>query len=588
MEFEKIKDSENQKEDIHKIGYFKKNSCYYFQVADRKGNFSDVRVSNFLLESLYNLTDGTNDSIRIIKLQRSTGEIDLIEVRSSETSLNTFETILKTKRCTFKGDNFQLKTIFEDIMNKEKNAVKINNLGWQPEYNIYAFADSIITPENEVLKVNGLGIVEYGENVFYLPAFSDANLKDDSYQNDRMIIYQESDISFYDWSKLIYDTFGNNGIIAIQYTVLSLFRDIVYNELGFFPFLFLFGGFGSGKTSLVKNILGLFGKIKDGIDLGNTTVPGLSRELSQRVNGIFYLKEFTLDNSEIANRVILTGYDGVGRTTGEANTGNTTKKHSPKSGMFFDGNYLPIQKDAVFSRLIVLIFEYDKFTEAQKENFNTLESYVKQGLGQILKEILKYREDFRKQMKTTYFDYLKELDDIKELKSLPDRLKNHISLIITAYKVLEKKLNFGFDWEILVKEIIEYTQKQNDFLQEIKDVSIFWQSFDYAIKKGYIEDGKQYVKEETEFYCHIYIRYEDLYSFYLNYCKENSMKFIDKISLRELLTSKSNKNFILPNQKSRPNSKAHTHHRLRSAYKFECKVENETYSINGVEINFIQ
>ncbi len=588
MELTKIEDSKHPKEDGDLLGFYMTNSCYYFQQRDKKGNTFNIRVSNFLIESLYNLTDGTNDSIRIIKLQRTTNELDLIEVKSSETSLNTFETILKTKRCTFKGDTNQLKTIFEYIMDKEKSATKINSIGYQAEHNIYTFSESIITPENDVLKINELGIIEYKDSVFYLPAYSQANIKNDAYENDRNIIYQESDVSFQTWTNLMYQTFGSNGIISIQYVILSLFRDIVYNELGFFPFLFLFGGFGSGKTSLMKNLLGLFGKIKDGIDLGNTTTPGLSRELSQRINSLYYLKEFTLDNAEIANKVILTGYDGVGRTTGEANTGNTTKKHSPKSGIIFDGNYLPIQKDAVFSRLIVLIFEYDKFTPEQIENFATLESLVKDGLGHILKEIIKHREIFKKELKEVYHDYIKQLNELPELKSLPERLKNHIALIVSSYSILENHLEFGYTFKTVFTEMKEYTEKQNYFLQEIRDISIFWQSFDAALKKGSVEDGKQYVIEDYTDLCFVYIRYEDLYSFYLQYCKENSLKFIDKISLRELLTSKSNKNFIPAQQKSRPQSKAHTHLRLKSAYKFECSKYDDIYTINGVEISFIQ
>jgi len=587
----KIPNSESQKTDIEELGFFKKNNCYFFQSIDRKGNKSNVRVSNFLIESLYNIVNGTNDSTRLIKLQRNTSEINLIELKSSELTNVNFETVLKSQRCTFKGDTFQLKTILEDIMNKERTAQQISLLGYQYDIDCYAFADTIINQDNEVLKINDLGIIEDKENTYYLPAFSQSNIDNDNYQADRLISYQQGDINFEDWAKLTYSTFGSNGMIGLQYIILSLFRDIIYNELGFFPFLFLFGEFGTGKTAFVKNFLGLFGKINDGIDLGNVTVPGVSREISQRTNSIFYLKEFTTDNANTANRVILAGYDGVGRTVGESNSGNGTKKSLPKSGLIFDGNYLPVQKDAIFSRLILLVFESQTFTNEQIKDFETLQKHKENGLSQILKEIISHRKVFKKTFKKLYSKNLKDLTEIKELKGIPNRLLNHISMIVSSYETLSKVLNFPYDSNTLILEIVAFTKKQSEFLSEIRDASIFWKSFSIGMEKKQILENVHYSKTDcTDNLGHIYIKFESLYPYYIQYCKENNYRYVDKISLRELLTSKNNKNFIPANQPSRPNSKAHTvkmNKQSVSAYKFEYLITDGVYTVNGIEINLI-
>ena len=50
-----------------------------------------------------------------------------------------------------------------------------------------------------------------------------------------------------------------NGGIAILFLILSLFWDIVFEKVGFFPFLFLFGAYGTGKTSMTEYLLRVFG-----------------------------------------------------------------------------------------------------------------------------------------------------------------------------------------------------------------------------------------------------------------------------------------------------------------------------------------
>ena len=71
-----------------------------------------IKLSNFAGQSIFHLVNGTNNSKRIIKIQRNTGEITIIEVQSSEMKPESFETILKSHRCTFFGNSYQLKQIF--------------------------------------------------------------------------------------------------------------------------------------------------------------------------------------------------------------------------------------------------------------------------------------------------------------------------------------------------------------------------------------------------------------------------------------------------------------------------------------------
>jgi len=580
------KDTENIKEFYENWNFYIKNGCYWF--TEQKGKKStEIRISNFLMVILYHLNDGTNNTKRIIKIQKDNQEIFLKEVYSSEMTPDKFEIILKSTGCTFKVNSFQMKSIFEFLMKSEINAKTINSLGYQKEYNIYAFADSIVNQNNELLKVNDLGIVKDEKNLYYLPAFSLANIDNDNYSHDRSFAYKQGTIDFTQWSKLVYETFGINGAIGISYAIACIFRDIIADELKFFPFPFLFGGYGTGKTSYIESILHLFGSHTIGTPLSNVTTSALSRETSQRINSLFYYKEFTVENSEVANPFILNAYDLSGRTIGEKTTDNKTKKFLPQSGIIFDGNYLPIQKDAVFSRLILMIFEENKFSKEQKESFNILNVHKENGLSQILKEILNFRNLFKSNFKTIYKKHISDIDEINDYKEIPSRLKNHAALLTSIYEILYKVLNFPYPFDNLLFNVIDYMVEQNNMLEDIKDISSFWKAAECFVNKGLLTENKDFVKEENLFNDEgrIFIKYDTFFSYYIKYCNENQLNKVDKTSLKSLLTSKSNKSFVPSSQASRK-TQAIIKNPIGSSYQFIYTKNDNVIKINNIDLNF--
>lgn len=578
------KETENIREFYDYWGFYISKGVYW--CTEQKGKKSnEVRISNFIMEILYHLNDGTNNTKRIIKLQKDNGDIFLKEVLSNEMTPDKFEVILKSSGCTFKGSSFQLKSIFEFLMKNEIDAKTINSLGYQKELNIYAFADSIINKKNELLKINELGIIKNNDNLYYLPAFSKANLDNDYFSYDRNFAYKQGNLDFSEWSKLVYETFGINGAIGINYAIACIFRDIIFNELKFFPFLFLFGQYGTGKTSYIESVLHLFGSHTIGTPLSNVTVSALSRETSQRINSLFYYKEFTVENSGVANPFILNAYDGSGRTIGEKSTDNKTKKFLPQSGIVFDGNYLPIQKDSVFSRLILLMFEENKFTEKQKNSFRDLAQNIEKGLNQVLKEILSFRKHFEENFKNNYKEMLRQIDELQDYKDVPSRLKNHSALIISIYETLKEKIKFPYQPENLVKSVIDYMSEQNYMLDEIKDISNFWKAAEYFVNKGILIENKDFIKEQIfDLEGNIFIKYDAFHTCYVKYCNENQLNRVDKISLKTLLTSKVNKSFVPHEQKSRK-GKAIIKYKFGSCYQFCFTNSCNNIIINNLELN---
>lgn len=589
----RIKDSEDRNTDAAKLGFYIKNSRYHVK-RNVKGGAKEqpVEISNFVGKSLYNLDNGTNVSDRIIQLQRHTGELHLVEIPTSDMKFEPFETILKSKQCTFYGNRYELNQIYSHWMDEESHAHVIGVLGYNSNFDIYAFSNAIFSiKENRLFNIDDFGIIKKTDNCFYLPANGRANVNNDAYKHDRKFYFKTGDISFEKWSKLYFDTFKSNGAIAISFLISSLFWDIIFGHTNFFPFLFLFGALGTGKTAFVESLLKLFGDDYLGTSIDKSTSTGLSRTIAGRNNAIFYLKEFTQDSDKSNESFFLTAYDGAGRTTGIKSNDNRTQVATVKSSIIIDGNHLPVQNPAVFSRMIILNFDNDQFSDAQTKTLNVLKQHDEEGLGQVIIDILQHREYFSKNFKTI-FDIVKEEIRNIGIQDFSARMINHIALLLTPIRLFGEKFQFPFSYSELKEIAIENAMEQTNTLKQTNECAIFWEAFAYNVQKGnlipFIRDqagdnrkNSHYnVKMEDEI---LQIRFSSVYAEYVRYCKSCDQKIVGKSTLKKLLTSKSYKPFISNSQKGRGD--AYTDAAFGSCYQFRFEVENSNQTIGGVSIN---
>jgi hypothetical protein len=577
-----IPDSESPEKDVSDYGFFVQNGKYFSRTFTRNNEFYDTEISNFVMKSLYHLINGTNNSQRIIFLQHKTGDSHTIEVYASEMKPESFETILKSKSCTFYGTAYHLKRVFSKMMDEEKKAFIITELGWIPVHKIFAFADAIFNDQNKVVLIDEAGIIKDQDKSYYLPAFALSNLHNDDFKTERLYKYVPGTTDFKTWSNLYYRAFGANGLIGILFLILAIFRDVVFDQVGFFPFLFLFGDFGTGKTSFTDRLLSVFGRDTIGTPLNNATTIALNRLVSSRSNEIFYFKEYTNETDETAEDFILTAYDGAGRTTGIKSNDNKTKSFPIKSAMIFDGNHLPTSKSAILSRMILLNFENQTFSHEEKSAFNELRKLSDEGLSGILTEILYNRAEFSKTFKGVFSETTAKIKE--EYTSLPERTINHISLIYTVFETLKEKLTFPFNSNQTLKTLRKITDQQNEILLESSPVNIFWMAINFQIKKGLIykcdeknpetiKTAHYRIKSDSIGECILQIRFSLIHPFYTKYCLENKINHIHHTSLRMLLTSSSNKTFIPSPQTG--GKLAYTDKIFGSCYQFMLtKIEN--------------
>ncbi len=591
-----IPDSLDPDEAFRKSGFFISLGRYY--TYNFKGdNKTEVELSNFTGESIVHLINGTNNSRRIIKIQRHTGEIEIVEVQSSELKPDSFETILKSKRCTFLGTAYQLKRIFAEWMDRETQAIIIETMGWNHEQMVYAFANAVFTAKGKILKVNDVGIVEDPDDNarYYLPAFGLANKNNTDYEGERKFAYIDGAITFDKFAQLYFDAFESNGGIALLFLILSVFWDIVFDQLGSFPFLFLFGAYGTGKTSLVEYLLRVFGKDFKGIPLNNATQVALSRTIASRNNSIFYLKEYTKETDESNQDLFLTAYDGSGRATGVKSNDNRTKVAMVKSSIILDGNELPTQKTAVLSRMILLNFEKNQFSPDQRKAFAELEKIQDEGFGKVICEILQHRNYFEKNFKRVFDDNLKEVRETVAA-DFADRTIKHIALLLVPAKMLYKKLNFPFSFDDITKAVFQNAIEQNRLLKQTDEITIFWTAFSWGVKNGNLIRFNREQYSDNKKLAHYNLKFKEgtgdpilqiklpgIFPEYVKYCKNNGQRFLDNNSLKMLLTSGSYKPFVANEQKKRGD--AYTDFYFGSCYQFHLDYFDSIYSINEIELN---
>ena len=584
-----IPDSPDEDSDMEENGFFMREGRYY-SMEKRGRKSAEMELSNFVMKSVFHLNNGTNNSQRIIFIQRFSKEKHLVEVFSSEMKPESFETVLKSKRCTFYGSAYEMKRIFSNMMNNEKEADILQMIGWYPEHRVYAFGDSVYGEDNKLHGTDDLGIVDTGSQCYYLPAFGYANLKNEDYKTHRLYKFSNGKTDFKTWADLYYTAYGNNGVIGILFTILTIYRDIVFEQLGFFPFLFLFGDAGTGKTQFTEKLLRLFGQDVIGTSLNNATTPGLSRTASWKSNSLVYLKEYTNETEEAIQDFILTAYDGAGRTIGLKTMDNRTKTYTIRSGLIFDGNHLPTQKTAILTRMILLYFEDDSFTSQQTEAFHQLKQLAEVGFGGVLLEILKLRpvleSNFRK-------EYLEAKQLIRSGKlDIPERMMEHLSLIYALFETTRDYLEYPFDTDQVKRILAENAESHHALIRESSVINIFWEAFAYNVSRSQIHEYNRELGNQKTSHFRIVpqgdenvilqIHYKELYPYYVRYCKDNGLKFLDKSSLGKLLTSDANKSFIKTEQKNR--GRGYTDFTFGFCYQFSAKYSEKRLVVNETEI----
>ncbi|WP_320018913.1 toprim domain-containing protein [Labilibaculum manganireducens] len=560
-----IPNSENKNEDIEEFNFFKRNSCYY--VEDQyKGKVRERRISNFIMTIFYFLPDGSDDANRIFFLQNRSGKSKLLTISSKNLNVKSFKSsIASVGGFSFLGTQNELDIILESLREREDTAHNVGVLGYQPEFNLYAFSNGVIH-NGSFRKVDRFGVVKANGKCLYIPAFSVINKYSPWFDKERKFNFSPGKIKFKEWSNLFYKAYQDKAAVGICFLIGALFRDIIFKEIGFFPFVFLFGGYGVGKTSFSEILLNLFGADNKGLSLeAGSTSKSVARSADQQRNALLYLKEL---DSKIESKIVgflKTAYDGIGYSRAQTTQDNKTHDTQVNSAIMLDGNYLPIMSSALFSRMIILNFASHLFSDEETKAFQTLKKEGKSGFGNVILEILKQRSDFLKEFKEQFDIVYHELKyQNHSTANYSERNVKHVTLLLAIYKVISSKLEFPMSYNELYECLLENAREQNESIQKISEVNQFWNAIEFL--KSDLKINKQHYRivklDEKSL---LGIRFSLIYPLYKRFCLSQNQSELDFNTLLALL--KDQKSFVKTWQKGRIDS--HTIKDFGSAYLFE-------------------
>ena len=501
--------------------------CYMFK--NDSGGYG--RVCDFFLTPLLHVYDKDPElNKRIVKITSMAPEIrkaKYVEWKSSVfANMATFRAALVNEGAyNFENGNIKhYDKIWTWMSHQFKTCFQLRTFGQQKE-DFFAWSNAIFHRNEkgdfEIKKVDNLGLVEHGGDLFYSPAYSEIYAYDrsdsDIFEQDRHLRYidvpESRRITFAQWADLMNRVYRieDNGKWAIIYSILCGFRSDLYPVIGNFTAIFFIGQTSSGKSQIAQSIRALY------------EVPSApSSNLNQISDAAFFsiLERFRdvpcifeeYNDEEISDQKFqglkAVTYDGDGKQKRRSATGNDIETSKVNASIILLGQEAPQRDDNALSNRVVLCevpaHNFSGDQEAQRI-FKELKGYEKDGLSYLLVEVQKLRPLFR----THFVPYMeqarKELQDalagMSGRSGDQSRIIGTVSMFLATCRLLINdapwlQLPFGYEdfFELAVKKV----RHQCEMLAKSDKLATFFNTLDFLIDKGTLKIGRDFTVDEPD------------------------------------------------------------------------------------------
>jgi len=200
-------------------------------------------------------------------------------------------------------------------------------------------------------------------------------------------------------------------------------------------------------------------------------------------------------------------YDGDARQKRKGSSGKEIESDKIYTPVVLLGQETPQRDDnALMNRIIVCeVPKKGLFTEEETNIFHELKEYEKQGLSNVLIEVLKLRPMIRKHFAIMKRDVAKKLTEEVLTNSSPSgdmvRIINTVTLFLTTCKILttyapQLKLPFSYDDFFLIakKKVIS----QVELISHSDKLAMFFKSMDVMINTHTLMVGRDYAIDEPQ------------------------------------------------------------------------------------------
>lgn len=510
------------------------NGRYYGY--DIRGN--KKLVSNFTMNVLFLMKSNTIPK-RIVEFKNVLGQSFVKELTMDDfVGVSAFrKRIIGDGSFIYKGDLYELLNLQEILFKEEKLAIELTSLGWQKNNSFFAFSNGI-TSEGRFFPVDEYGMVAHHEERFYLPAFSSLYTNgDEAFENERNFRHIPTEITFEAWAKTFYDTYKNNGAIGICFYIAALFRDLIFNQFKEFPLLNLFGQKGSGKSTMAKSLMNMFGVPQNAISLENasSTKKGIYRKFSQYRNAFIWLDEYKNSVHPDMIGILKNLFDGIGYERAQTSQDNRTHNNPVLCSTILSGQDMPTIDPALFTRVILLMFKNNAFSEGDHAHIEALGKLEKAGLTNITISILAHRKLIEANYMKSFKVWFKKLDHDFKYDDIPDRLLKNSATLLAPISILleEKHLSLPFSINELYAKFVDMLKQHKALLNDNQEINVFWEIVETLYDEGLLSAEKgdfKFIKDV------IAIRFTRFYNAYSEkFRKLHGRNGLDKLTLTNYL-----------------------------------------------------
>lgn len=474
---DKKKAKKEKREELHPTVWYKDGG-----MEIKSGKYFDEVAPNFQVFIKYKTEDEQENVTWILEIRKIDEDPIFLEVIHDDfCSARKLKNMLATKRLGFKIKDGHLDELHSYLFTRTRfsTAVKVLRYGFNPDSKVYFFANKALNLKTgEMLKPDEFGIVEANELHLSIP--QQTKLRQMRYTlTDQVVEFQ------YFWKIYATAHLRENAFLPVCFYIFSLFRDLGLQFKNFSPILYLKGGAGTGKSSMVRILTAGFGRKQEGVNLkSKNTDAALVKLMSQTSNSIIWFDEF---HNELTNEGLLQAAydnDGYHKSTADFNSIDTATVDI-HSALALTSNYIPANP-IFFSRCLFVPITAQNKSDEQRTAFYALEDIQEGGLGSMTVELLKHRSLLDNgNYGTSYNRLYAGLKKNFKGQSVPERLFANMSQILAAAYTLQcmGKINLldfeTTDEQEILQEYLEmgeiFIMRQWRIMNDSKAISEFFE-----------------------------------------------------------------------------------------------------------------
>ena len=457
--------------------------------------------------------------------------------------------------CFFHGNNQQLRHLQEMLFQRIPSAYLMDQLGHQKikiadqNIEIYAFGNGLITYDGGFVAADNKGLARAHKQTFFLPADAEYEISSDrdaAYETHKKFSYVAGNSNFKEWINLMFKVHTPPGThVGFSYALMSMYRDIIYDDAGKIPNCYLQGETGSGKSTLRESLSYLWGEVPTIMINGNPSTAAVGSLPLQASNCMVVMEEFNVfkmvqnrreDIIDVAKAV----YDGKSRAVRQNAQSEFLKNKPVRATLLCCGQEAFYQYDeAVPNRFIVAEFEKRTF---HKPSYNELRAIERGGISHILEELLLHRSLIKEKFNAARI-YLENTlgDRVADIEVL-DRLVQNWAITIAPLLILIKSGKIEYPWTM--DEIVDHAEQSiRDHAKKSISLGVvgeFWAFIQSEFGHSLDDRLVFFYKEKKE----LRMRFREVYRRFIKYLNSSGDRTIQAPTEQNLKRKITDKNQI--------------------------------------------